>query len=102
MELNYPNKADLRQANTDRRKNLGGDIYIHGGSQSAGCIAVGDNAMKWLFPLVYKVKLKNTVVIISPKDFRINSNVRLVLKPWLLKRYGLIKQDLAHFPSPSV
>jgi hypothetical protein len=101
MELNYPNKADHRQAKIEHRTRLGGDIYIHGGAKSEGCIAVGNQAMKWLFPLVYDVSRHNTMVIIAPKDFRIDHNVSLVLKPWVLKRYVELKQDLSLFPLPS-
>jgi murein L,D-transpeptidase YafK len=42
LGLSYPNEAD-------RGTDPGGDIFIHGGCTSAGCIAVGDRATQELY-----------------------------------------------------
>lgn len=52
LRLNYPNDFDRRMAAADGRDNPGSDIYIHGGSASVGCLAMGDPAIEELFTLV--------------------------------------------------
>jgi len=70
MELDYPNDFDRAAAAVDGRKKLGGDIFIHGGGVSAGCIAVGDDAVEELFTLVHDTGMENVRVVIAPRDFR--------------------------------
>lgn len=51
--LSYPNEADLaRRAHWGERASPGGSIALHGGSESAGCLAVGDAAMEEIFLLL--------------------------------------------------
>ena len=50
MRINYPNEFDRACAKEENRTNIGGDIMIHGGSASIGCLAMGDEADR--FPLV--------------------------------------------------
>jgi murein L,D-transpeptidase YafK len=47
MRIDYPNRRD-RAANT-KRLPLGGDIYIHGGCKSAGCLAITDEGIQELY-----------------------------------------------------
>lgn len=68
LRLNYPNKLDLENAHGDGRTELGGDIMIHGGTASVGCIAVGDSAAEDLFVLAADVGKENVEVIILPRD----------------------------------
>jgi murein L,D-transpeptidase YafK len=70
MKLDYPNEFDRAAAALDGRKNPGGDIFIHGGSVSAGCIAVGDDAVGEVFTLVHDVGVENVEVVVVPRDFR--------------------------------
>ncbi len=70
MKINYPNSFDKEMAKIDNRKNLGGDIMIHGSNKTIGCIPIGDNNIEELYLLVSKVGIKNIKVIISPVDFR--------------------------------
>jgi hypothetical protein len=72
LRLNYPNAADIEQASRDGRdlSVLGGDIMIHGGAESIGCIAIGDPAVEELFALVARTGLDNVQLIIAPYDFR--------------------------------
>src|SRR5690606_11750698 len=72
LRVNYPNAFDRQMAAKDKRKNLGGDIMIHGKAVSAGCIAVGDEAAEELFVLAANVGLNNVKVVIAPSDFRRN------------------------------
>lgn len=46
MHVNYPNAADKL---VGRRGALGGDIFIHGGCLTEGCIAVTDESIKELY-----------------------------------------------------
>ena len=70
MRLNYPNAFDRQMAAAEGRKDLGGDIMIHGKALSAGCLAVGDEAAEELFVLADKVGLAHVKVVIAPADFR--------------------------------
>jgi hypothetical protein len=72
LRVNYPNRADIEQAGRDGRdlSALGGDIMIHGGAQSIGCLAIGDPAVEELFVLVARTGLDNVRLIIAPRDLR--------------------------------
>ena len=72
LRVDYPNAADIEQAGRDGRdlSTLGGDIMIHGGAESIGCIAIGDPAVEELFVLVARTGLDNVQLIIAPYDFR--------------------------------
>ncbi len=70
MKVDYPNDFDLLHAEYDGRSDLGGDIFIHGKSVSAGCLAMGDAAIEELFVLAAHVGPENIRVIISPSDPR--------------------------------
>jgi hypothetical protein len=72
LRVNYPNSEDIERARKDGRAlaNLGGDIMIHGGAASAGCLAIGDPAIEELFVLTARVGLDNVRLIIAPCDFR--------------------------------
>jgi len=77
MRVDYPNDYDKARAIEDGRslKNLGGDIMIHGGRSSAGCLAMGDEVAEDLFVLVAETGLGNVEVILSPIDFRVKELV---------------------------
>jgi murein L,D-transpeptidase YafK len=47
MRIDYPNRRD-RAARTGRAP-LGGDIYIHGGCKSEGCLAITDEGIRELY-----------------------------------------------------
>lgn len=46
LHVNYPNRSDRLRGQSAP---LGGDIFIHGGCETAGCIAVTDEAIKELY-----------------------------------------------------
>ena len=68
LELDYPNEFDRAQAGKDGRTNLGGEIFIHGGSWSIGCLAMGDDVIQELFVLVARTGRENVRVVISPRE----------------------------------
>lgn len=100
MGLNYPNQFDRQVAKYDGRQQLGGDIFIHGGKSSAGCIAIGDEAIEQLFPLVSLVGLHRVKVIIAPNDDRSHKSALLAAHPqpqWISALYEQIDQELNEF-----
>ncbi len=70
LRLDYPNAADRARGRADGRTSLGGDIMIHGGNASIGCIAVGDVAIEDLFVLAADAGWDKARVVLSPVDFR--------------------------------
>ena len=102
LKLNYPNFFDKRMARLDGRENLGGDIMIHGGAQSIGCIAIGDEAIEDVFVLVAEAGLRNAKVIISPTDFRENETAEMGLEAlgWMSNLYTRIKGNLVLLKKP--
>ncbi|MGI9524334.1 MAG: L,D-transpeptidase family protein, partial [Hyphomicrobiaceae bacterium] len=66
MRVNYPNAFDRKMAAKDGRRDLGGDIMIHGKKSSAGCLAIGDPAIEEIFVLAAKIGVKNIKLIIAP------------------------------------
>jgi murein L,D-transpeptidase YafK len=103
MRIDYPNSFDLERAYNDGRKKLGGDIYIHGGSLSIGCIAIGNRLAEELFAMVYHVGEKNVTVVIAPNDLRHAPPVMGdVHPPWLVVLNSHIKQQLQAFSENKV
>ena len=70
LALSYPNDYDLARAAEDGRDALGGDIMIHGGTTSHGCLAIGDEAAEELFVLAVDAGWDDAVVVLSPVDLR--------------------------------
>jgi hypothetical protein len=102
LRIGYPNSFDRSQAERDGRKNLGGDIMIHGSSVSIGCLALGDEAAEDLFVLAADTGLQNMTVILSPVDFRVGASVPKAVKlpDWTQSLYAQIKSHLAELPLP--
>ena len=50
LGINYPNEEDLFLGRT------GSDIFIHGGSTSKGCLAIGDEAIEIVYLLALMAK----------------------------------------------
>ena len=101
MLINYPNQFDRMQAIKEGRKNLGGDIFIHGKSISVGCLAIGNNAIDQIFTLARRVGLHNIKVIIAPNDLRKAkpATINFAQPRWLPILYQQITQALQEFPN---
>lgn len=99
LRINYPNEDDRDQAKSESRKNLGGDIMIHGNSVSIGCLAMGDSAAEEIFVLAAITGLKNIQVILSPVDFRGGKTVKLGADApqWIGRLYENIKTELSKY-----
>src|SRR5690242_7234504 len=96
LRVNYPNEFDKGHARSDGRTNLGGDIMIHGGAASIGCLAMGDPVAEDLFVLAAETGIKNISVILAPFDFRfrdLSSNAPSS-PSWTRELYGKIKTAL--------
>lgn len=96
LHINYPNELDKTEAKSEGRMLLGGDIMIHGGVASVGCIAVGDKAIEDLFILALATGLENIDLILSPVDFRIHKLPpdMPVQKRWVYQLYDSIRSKL--------
>ena len=100
LALSYPNDYDRARAEEEGRDDLGSDIMIHGGSGSIGCLAIGDEAAEELFVLAADAGWRDTVVVVSPVDFRrsaLPADYR-VPAPWVGDLYAWLRTTLAGFP----
>ena len=100
LRVGYPNAFDRARAKEEGRSDLGGDIMIHGGSSSAGCLAIGDKAVEELFVLSADCGLTNTRLVLSPVDFR-KRELPLScwnLAAWTEELYDSIRIELAELP----
>jgi hypothetical protein len=103
LRVNYPNAADIEQAGRDGRdlSMLGGDIMIHGGAESVGCIAIGDPGIEELFIMVARTGLDTVRLIIAPRDLR---QKRMHTAPedgplWTRELHGQLRRQIARLPS---
>jgi hypothetical protein len=104
LRVNYPNAFDRQMAAKDGRRDLGGDIMIHGKASSAGCLAVGDEAAEELFVLAAEVGLPNIKLIIAPTDFRRQPPApgQIAGQPdWLPLLYAEVATAMAEFKRPA-
>ncbi len=98
LKVNYPNSFDKKMAKREGRMNLGGDIMIHGGNRSIGCISIGDDKIEELYFLAEKVGIKNIKVILSPVDFRrMEVKIKNRKHPWWRELYNRIKREMGEF-----
>lgn len=98
MKLDYPNKFDREKARLDGRSDLGGDIFIHGSNASAGCLAMGDDAIEELFMLAADAGIANVKVIIAPVDMRSHAaSVPADAPAWLPELYKTIKREIRRY-----
>jgi hypothetical protein len=102
LRVNYPNRFDRQMAANDGRKNLGGDIMIHGKNLSAGCLAIGDEAVEELFYLVARTGQSKVKVIIAPTDFRRKAvpDKEPGRPEWLPALYTQVASEMAGFEPP--
>lgn len=102
LRVDYPSVEDRAQAALDGREKLGGDIMIHGGQASIGCIALGDPAIEEIFTLVARSGVGVTDALILPRDFRAGAADPPGQATWMTERYRklrLITAELKHAES---
>jgi TPR repeat protein len=106
LRLGYPNEFETARGAEDERARLGGDIMIHGGAVSDGCLALGDPAIEEIFALAERVGIERMRVIVSPLDLR-RTDLRQAQalagsRPrWLGALYASIASGLAPFALPA-
>jgi hypothetical protein len=101
MRLSYPNAFDQQMGLRDGRRRLGGDIMIHGGAKSIGCVAVGDLPAEDLFVLVADAGLANVEVVIAPRDFRRTGELSPAADQpsWVPELYAELDRRLRSLPT---
>lgn len=98
LKVSYPNAFDLEKAKVDGRTDLGGDIMIHGKKVSIGCIPIGDQNIEEVFTLAAKSSNQKFPIIISPTDFRKNSNFPNIENiDWEKELYSNIQTELQKY-----
>ena len=102
LRVDYPNAEDRRRGAQDGRTDLGGDIMIHGGACSIGCLAMGDEAAEDLFVLAAETGIENLAIILSPVDLRCRSAPppTAALPGWTGELYAAIEVELARLGKP--
>ncbi|MDR3458841.1 MAG: L,D-transpeptidase family protein [Verrucomicrobiae bacterium] len=102
LRVGYPNEFDRARAAKEGRTDLGGDIMIHGGAVSIGCLAMGDEVAEDLFVLAADTGLTRLTLIITPVDFRKGKAPpkEAKLPVWSETLYSEIKSQLTGLPPP--
>lgn len=100
IKVNYPNEFDKSKTELSNLDELGGDIFIHGKSATIGCIPIGDEAIEEVFVLVHKAINNGIKVIISPRDFRTNTEYPQINGiDWENELYDIIKNEIKTLPN---
>jgi murein L,D-transpeptidase YafK len=98
IKVGYPNSLDICHSTVPLAK-MGGDIFIHGGSLTIGCIPVGeDENIEELFCLAARILPVFRKILISPVDFRKKQWSYDNQEPWVQSMYEKLKKVLAEFP----
>jgi len=99
LKIDYPNAFDRARAHEEGRTHPGSDIFIHGRAVSAGCLAIGDEAIEELFVLVSRSGAQNVAVLILPRDLRVHGDPPVAGMPgWLPNLYADLRAGLQAFP----
>ncbi len=99
MKLDYPNTFDWANASVEGRMQPGSNIFIHGSTWSAGCLAMGNRVIEELFVLVARIGVEQAGVLIAPWDFRLHSAaVKQDSVPWVGELYRYLAARLQQFP----
>jgi hypothetical protein len=102
IRLNYPNPFDRRMAQSDGRTQLGGDIMIHGGAASIGCLAIGNDGAEDLFVLTALVRAEQVRIVVSPTDFRAAAAQAPPGElPWIKDLYANLRAELRQYRRPA-
>lgn len=100
LRVSYPNDFDRARGREDGRRQLGGDIMIHGSAVSIGCLAMGDEAAEDLFILAARTAIQNINVLLAPVDFRRQQfSAPAGTPPWTEGLYASIRKELAKYPA---
>ena len=99
LRVGYPNDFDRAMARRDGRHHLGGDIMIHGGSASIGCLAMGDDTAEELFVLAAVSGIQNVTVVLAPVDLRRRELPNGLSEGWRAALYSRLAAQMARLPN---
>jgi hypothetical protein len=99
LRVDYPSEEDREQGRRDGRERLGGDIMIHGGRASVGCLAIGDPAIEEVFLLAERVGLVHLDALLLPHDLRHDPVYPTGVPPWMQDRYRHMAEALRTLPA---
>src|SRR5690606_12146234 len=91
VRVDYPHQEDVTHRRV-RRAAMGGDIFVHGGAYSLGCIAVGDPAIEELFVHAARVPAAERRILIAPVDFRSRPEGASGDEPWVRELYARLRE----------
>jgi murein L,D-transpeptidase YafK len=102
--IDYPSAFDRARALEEGRQDPGGEIMIHGGAGSRGCLAVGDPAAEDLFVLAALTGVENVSIVLAPVDFRTRSFDQMPegAPAWLPGIYEELKAELTRYVRPQL
>ena len=102
LRVGYPNAEDLERARVDGRSDLGGDIMIHGGESSVGCLAMGDPVAEELFVAAASAGVEAVSIWIAPCDLRTRRDVEppAGAPAWTRELWDALRAELERLPSP--
>ena len=93
LRVSYPNAEDITHR-TVAKSDMGGDIFVHGGAASIGCLALGDPAIEEVFCLVARANASQRSILIAPQDFRATQNPPTDDNPWVQSLYRRLQSTL--------
>jgi murein L,D-transpeptidase YafK len=108
LSLSYPNYADQHSSklqHAEKQKgDLGGDIFIHGGCVTVGCVPLGDEGIKQLYIACLRARVagqRNIPVQIYPTRFT-DASLRYLRKTYggddaLLRFWNTLKEGYDYF-----
>lgn len=102
--IDYPSAFDRARALEEGRQDPGGEIMIHGGAGSRGCLAMGDPAAEDLFVLAALTGIDNVTVVLAPVDFRSRSLDQMPegAPAWLSGVYDEVRAELTRYVRPQL
>jgi murein L,D-transpeptidase YafK len=101
LRVDYPNDDDRVHGRADGREQLGGDIMIHGGQASIGCLAIGDPAIEEVFTLAARVGIDQVDTLILPHDLRRDPSLPTAVPTWMTARYQTLLREAQNLPVPA-
>lgn len=98
IKVDYPNETDIAHASVARNR-MGGDIYIHGGAATIGCLPIGNEAIERLYDLASLVPLGKRDILICPVDFRVRPGFGIEGEDkWVEEMYMELERALSELP----
>ena len=101
LRVSYPSARDREIAEREKRENLGGNIMIHGGAASIGCLAMGDESAEELFTMTADAGRENVKLVFCPLDWRRQNLPDDPNRPqWVGERYAQLRDWVRALPKP--